>query len=84
MKIKQSYHGDGGKEGYKYQLYQNNKKIGELENLPNEVHYGSTIEINDAVYFVDHIYDCEKSPEKHEVVWYILEPFKADFKLKCI
>lgn len=84
MKIKQSYHGTGSKEGYLYQLYRTEKTIEEIELLPCEVNIGSILEIENEHYRVTKVYDCEISPEEDEVIWFELEPyaFQADFVLK--
>lgn len=84
MKIKQSYHGTGSKEGYLYQLYRTEKIIEEIKLLPCEVNTGSILEIENAHYRVKKVYECEISPEEDEVIWFILEPyaFQADFQLE--
>lgn len=84
MKIKQSYHGTGSKEGYLYKWYKDNGEIMELVTLPTEVHTGSILAIEDNYYKVRKIYDCEISPEELEVVWFELDRhvFKADFNLE--
>jgi hypothetical protein len=84
LKIKQSYHGNGGKEGYRFLLYNNDIELCSIKNVPVEVYYGATLEIGGSIYYVDKIYDCEKSPEEDEVIWYELEPYEVDFKLEII
>lgn len=84
LKIKQKYCGTGKKEGYIFQLFNGDTELCHIENVPVEVYHGATLDVGGEVYYVDKIYDCEESPEQLEVVWYILKPFKVDFKLKLI
>lgn len=83
--IKQSYHGTGSKEGYKYQVYKpSGRKLGELKDVPTPCGYGDVVTINGEYYIITNQYDS-KNPrhEKSEVVFYELEPyvFKPNFDL---
>lgn len=84
LKIKQSYHGTGGKEGYKYTVYNNkSKKIGELKDVPT-CSYGNTVVINGDLYIILRVYDSPNPRhEKSEVMYYELAKyeFKPDFDL---
>lgn len=77
LKVKQSYHGTGGKEGYRFHLYKNNRKIGELINLPVNIHIDDIVEIDGKYYKLVHYYDCPKErSRKSEIVWYEFEPYE--------
>lgn len=85
LKIRQSYHGNGGKEGYKFKVYNNkDKKNGELNDVPVNCHIGSTVIINGLLYIISNIYDSPKPrEEKSEVMYYELSKyeFQSDFDL---
>lgn len=76
LKIKQTYHGTGSAEGYRYRVYKNNRKIGDLKKLPRTMGYGSIVKINDQLYQVIKEYDCNKKYSKLETVWYELIEFE--------
>ncbi|PLS19481.1 hypothetical protein CVD28_03430 [Bacillus sp. M6-12] len=85
LKIRQSYHGTGGKEGYKFKLYNNNgKKLGELKDVPSKCNVGNTVVINGELYIISHIYDSPNPRhERSEVMFYELKKYqyKPDFEL---
>lgn len=88
MKIRQSYHGTGGKEGYLYEVYDNKvNKLGYLDSIPIKANTGDIVRINKSYYKINKQYDCQlPESEDDEVVWYELEEyeFKADFDLGII
>jgi hypothetical protein len=77
LKIRQSYHGTGGKDGYKFKVYnEKGKKLGELNNLPSKCGNGDTVRINGELYIVTAEYDSDNPRhEKTEVIFYELEPY---------
>jgi sporulation protein YlmC with PRC-barrel domain len=83
--IRQSYHGNGGKEGYKFKLYDiKGKKLGELKNVCVNCNVGNTISINNVFYIISKIYSSPKPrEERSEVIYYELNKyvFKVDFNL---
>ncbi|WP_336124975.1 hypothetical protein [Niallia taxi] len=78
LKIRQSYHGSGGRDGYKYRIYDDKgKKLGELKKLPVDCGYGDVVAINGELFIVTAEYDSDNPRhEKSEVVFYELEPYK--------
>ena len=82
LKIRQSYHGNGGREGYKYKVYDNNgRKLGEISDLPISCGRGDVVKLNNDLYEIVSQYDSDNPRhEKSEVVFYDLEPF--EFKPK--
>lgn len=82
LKIRQSYHGTGGKEGYRFKVYnEKGRKIGELKNLPVNCGRGDVVSINGELYIVTAEYDSDNPRhEKTEVIFYELEPY--EFKPK--
>lgn len=83
LRIRQSYHGNGGKEGYRYKLYDNKgRKLGELQDVPVNCHVGNTLSINGDYYIISHIYDSPNPREKSsEVMYYELNSFEPDYVL---
>lgn len=85
LKIKQSYHGTGGREGYIYEVFDNKgDKLGNIENLPTNCGRASIVSINDEFFRISKIYDSNvKSEIKDEVVYYELSKyeFKPNFDL---
>lgn len=85
LKIRQSYHGNGGKEGYKYKVYDHKgKKVGELKDIPAKCLEGNILSINGIHYVVLSIYDSPNPrEERSEVMYYKLKKFecKPDFDL---
>lgn len=85
LKIRQSYHGTGGIEGYRYELYNiNGEKIGRLQNVPIECNYDNTLSINGVTYIISSIYDShDPNEEKDEVIYYELKRHQCnpDFNL---
>lgn len=88
IKIRQSYHGIGGKEGYRYNVYNSKgRKLGELKNLPVNCGIGDVVRLNGELFIITKAYDSDNPRhEKTEVVFYELEPyvFKPDFDLGVI
>ena len=86
LKIRQSYHGIGGAEGYVWKVYDTKgKKLGELERLSSYVEIGSTLRLDDDLYMVMNVYDSDNPRhEKSEVIYYELEPytFYPDFEIE--
>lgn len=80
LKIRQSYHGTGGIDGYKYELYNNKgEKIGRLQNVPVECNYDSTLRINGVSYMVLSLYDSQDpKEEKDEVIYYELKRYECN------
>jgi hypothetical protein len=77
LKIKQTYHGNGGREGYRYRVYKNDKKVGELKNLPTHVGWGSILSLDSKLYQVINEYDDNTKPYSTlETVWYELEEYE--------
>lgn len=80
LKVIQSYHGTGGKEGYKFQVEKRIKKsdkyvfIGELKDFPM---YEEIVELNGVAYEVVSEYDRRETPtdEENEVIVYELEKY---------
>lgn len=80
LKVIQSYHGTGGKEGYKYEvekLIEENGKyifIGELKDFPM---YEEIVELNGIAYKVVNEYSREELPtdDENEVIVYELEKY---------
>lgn len=77
LKIKQSYHGKGSNNGYKWRVYDDiGRKLGELPHFPI-VSIGDTVVINGETYEVTSCYDSEKSyHQKSEVHFIELKEFK--------
>ncbi|WP_352426970.1 hypothetical protein [Bacillus sp. FSL K6-2865] len=77
IKIRKSYHGNGGKEGYRYRVYNDKgKKLGELQNLPSKIVGGDVVKIDGRLYIITAIYDSDNPRhEKTEVMFYDLEPY---------
>jgi hypothetical protein len=75
--IRQSYHGNGGKEGYKFKVYDvKGKKLGELKVLSVNCNVGNTISINGVFYIILKIYDSPKPrEERSEVIYYELNKY---------
>ncbi|MEC3148107.1 hypothetical protein, partial [Bacillus thuringiensis] len=88
LKIRQSYHGTGGIEGYRYELYENNgEKIGRLHSVPIECNYDNTLSINGVAYIISSVYDSQDpNEEKDEVIYYELKRCECnpDFDLGAI
>lgn len=80
LKVIQSYHGTGGKEGYKYEVEKLVKEtgnylfIGELKEFPL---FERIVELNGTAYEVVKEYDRNEPPtdEENEVVVYELEKY---------
>lgn len=85
LKIRQSYHGDGGMEGYRYKVYDSKgKKLGELKKLPTELNIESIVLLNGKMYEIVALYVSENpGHERSEVMYYELKEyvFKPDFEL---
>ena len=85
IKIRQSYHGTGGKEGYLYEVYDiEDNKLGYIDSVPVKTNTGDIVKINKRYYQINKLYDCPlPESEEDEVVWYELEEyeFKANFDL---
>lgn len=86
LKIRQSYHGTGGIDGYRFKLYNEvGTKLGELECLPTNFSSGDTLYLSGELYIVVDKYDSTlKHEERSEVIYYELEPYKfeATYDLK--
>lgn len=76
--IKQSYHGTGGSNGYKYEISNSVENIvGTIKDLPLEVTYRSVVKIDNFLYKVISIYDSEEPADKgNEVIFYGLQKFE--------
>lgn len=80
LKVIQSYHGTGGKEGYKYEVEKLIEEtggyvpIGELKDFPM---YEEIVNLNGVAYKVVNEYSREELPtdEEYEVVVYELERY---------
>jgi len=85
LKIRQSYHGSGGKEGYRFKVYnEKGKKLGELKDFPTNCNYGDVIKIDGKLYNKTAEYESENPRhEKTEVMYIELQPytFKPKFDL---
>ena len=85
LKIRQSYHGTGGAQGYVWKVYDGKgKKLGQLKNLPVKCGRGDIVSLNGCLYEIVKEYDSDNPRHnKSEVVYYELEPyeFKPDFDL---
>jgi len=88
LKIRQSYHGNGGREGYKFKLYNTKgKKLGELKDLPVKCNRGDVVELNGSYYMISRVYNSiNPREEKSEVIYYELTKyqFKPKFTLEMI
>lgn len=88
LKVRQSYHGNGGKEGYRYKLYNNKgKKLGELKDFPINYKVNSVVELFGEYYIISHYYDSTNPrDERSEVIFYELVKyeFKPDFVLEMV
>lgn len=75
--IRQSYHGEGGKEGYRYKVYNHKKiKIGELQYIPPTCYTGNLVLINEQLYRISNYHDSEKAREiNSEVIYYELQRY---------
>ena len=80
LKIKQSYHGTGGREGYKYEVYDGEDEyLGEIEEFPLFWSHQETVKINDKLYIVEQSYDSDLPHEEvEEVVYHILREFVGE------
>ncbi|WP_323709422.1 hypothetical protein [Mammaliicoccus sciuri] len=80
LKVIQSYHGTGGKEGYKYEVEKLIREtgeyilIGELKDFPMDE---EVVELNGLVYNVVSEYSRDELPtdEENEVIVYQLERY---------
>lgn len=80
LKVIQSYHGTGGKEGYKYEvekLIEETGKyvfIGELKDFPM---YDEIVELNGIAYEITREYERDELPtdDENEVLVYELEKY---------
>lgn len=80
LKVIQSYHGTGGKEGYKYEVEKLIREtgeyilIGELKDFPMDE---EVVELNGLVYNVVSEYSRDELPtdEENEVIIYQLERY---------
>lgn len=76
LKIRQSYHGTGGREGYRFKVYKNNRKIGELKDFPVPSGTGDIVKIGEDLFIISASYSSENPRhEKTEVQFYELEPY---------
>lgn len=86
LKIRQSYHGTGGKEGYRFELYnKKDRKIGELIDFPARCEIGDVVEFDGELYIKTAEYDSNNPRhEKTEVMFHELKPyeFKPKFNLE--
>lgn len=80
LKIRQSYQGNGGKDGYKYEVYNREYDyLGELRYFPNEYSSQDTFSINGKIYKVQEEYDSDlPHEEEDEVVYYILKEINSE------
>lgn len=76
-KIRQSYHGTGGKEGYRFEVYdENDKKMGNLIDVPFTISNDDVVRINDELYQIVKVYDSPlKKDIRNEVVIYELNSY---------
>lgn len=85
LKIRQSYHGNGGKEGYKYEVYDSeNEYLGEIEEFPIFSRRHQIVLINGKLYEIAKSYDSDLPHEEiDEVVYHILKEYvvKPDYDL---
>ncbi|MFI8677541.1 hypothetical protein [Bacillus thuringiensis] len=85
LRIRESYHGTGGKDEYKYELYNNNgEKIGVLGHLPVECNYDNAVSVNGVAYIILSIYGSQDpNEEKEKVIYYELKRYQCnpDFDL---
>jgi hypothetical protein len=77
LKIRQSYHGTGGREGYRFKVYNaKGKKLGELKEVPVKCNVGHTLSIDGVHYIVSKLYESPNPrDEKSEVLFYELTKF---------
>lgn len=85
LKIRQSYHGTGGKDGYRFEVYDNvDCYLGDLKDFPIDVDYSDVVQIGEELYILLDSYDSDIPWEnRFEVVYHLLEPyeFKPKFDL---
>lgn len=83
--IRQSYHGTGGIEGYRFKVYNHKgRKLGELKDIPVKCGRGDIVSINNKLYLVSEEYSSTKPREyRSEVVYYELQrhTFEPNFDL---
>lgn len=86
--IRQSYHGTGGIEGYKFEVFnENGEKLGEIKDFPIDCRYGDIVRIGDALYTLKASYDSyNPRHEKTEVMFHELKPYvmKPKFDLGAL
>ncbi|GAA0347673.1 hypothetical protein GCM10008931_43710 [Oceanobacillus oncorhynchi subsp. oncorhynchi] len=81
LKIKQSYHATGDREGYRWDVYnQEHDYLGVIKNFPlAKCGYGDTVKLNGVVYTIIEEYDSDLPYEEiDEVVYFELEPAEID------
>lgn len=80
LKVRQSYHGTGGKDGYKYKVYNDKgKKLGELKEMPIDCRHGDVVSISGNFYSIEAQYDSDNPRhERTEVVFYELKPYEFE------
>lgn len=80
LRVIQSYHGTGGKEGYRYEVEKLVKEtgkyvfIGELKDFPM---YDEIVELNGIAYEITREYERDELPtdDENEVLVYELEKY---------
>lgn len=88
LKIRQSYHGSGSKEGYKFKVYdKKGKKLGTLLDLPSDCNVDDTVRVDGTLYIISKIHDSDNPREKRsEVIYFELTKyeFKPDYDVGSI
>lgn len=80
LKIRQSYHGTGGREGYRYDVYDGEDKyLGQIEEYPVFWSHQEIVRINDKLYEAVESYDSDLPHEEvDEVVYHILKEYVVE------
>ncbi len=77
LKIRQSYHGNGGREGYRFEVYNSEDDyLGEIKKFPIHWGYQELFHINGKIYEVVESYDSDLPHEEiDEVVYHVLKEY---------
>ncbi|WP_368900771.1 hypothetical protein [Oceanobacillus oncorhynchi] len=89
LKIRQSCHGTGGREGYRWDVHnQEHDYLGEIKNFPlGKCGVGNIVKLNGVMYMITAEYDSDLPYEEiDEVVYFELYPaeINADYDLSVI
>lgn len=72
--VRQSYHGAGGSDGYKWEVWQFDEVVGYLKDFPSSINYDTVCQIDGVFYIVTDIHDGTSEQDIiDEVSWFTLE-----------